>query len=502
MRPAKVTATTGWRGATTRGGLSALVVAIAAACPPGPPGNGLPSCEELACGGGSVCLDGACRPRACADLACDPDLVCQGGPLCLDTAEAEAPYCDTLTCREGTACQEGPQCRWAIEDLDGDGAASQVDCDDGNALRLPGNAEVCDGLDNDCDGTTDEEAPCLEGRTCCGEAGCVDPTANREHCGACGYGCDLYEECADNACLHAAPPEVSGVRPDPVPTGVWLGQDDVSPLVISGEHLLGYATVYIESDDGASAADPFEVVTSEGGRAYTNDQPIFIDGAQLPAGPATLRLVRNDGEESELLSIVVSGAAAPEITSVSPDPAPLGEEITLAAYGTGFWGEVELSIAAAQAEQVWMSLPVLWVTETWVRTDLVVLDPATLRAGDWLARVRNPDGAESEPYPFVVDPAPPPSLTSVSPTEAGSGTVVTLVLHGFDLFGTPTVLLAPEADPERVLPPLPVALVDSRRVTTEPVVLSPELYPAQPYLVWVQNPDEAASNRLRFVVLE
>ncbi len=52
-------------------------------------------------------------------------------------------------------------------DVDGDGAVSELccngatcgtDCDDGDAATAPGAAEVCDELDNDCDGSVDEEA--------------------------------------------------------------------------------------------------------------------------------------------------------------------------------------------------------------------------------------------------------------------------------------------------------------------------------------------------------
>jgi hypothetical protein len=40
-------------------------------------------------------------------------------------------------------------------DNDGDGIAAHLDCDDNNAAIYPGAPELCDGLDNDCDGIVD-----------------------------------------------------------------------------------------------------------------------------------------------------------------------------------------------------------------------------------------------------------------------------------------------------------------------------------------------------------
>ncbi len=46
----------------------------------------------------------------------------------------------------------------AVVDADGDGWSEMQDCDDGDPNINPGATEVCDGVDNDCDPATDENA--------------------------------------------------------------------------------------------------------------------------------------------------------------------------------------------------------------------------------------------------------------------------------------------------------------------------------------------------------
>ena len=57
------------------------------------------------------------------------------------------------------ACKNDPiDTGTAVVDMDGDGFSVEEDCDDNDPAAFPGGAEICDGLDNDCDGTVDNNA--------------------------------------------------------------------------------------------------------------------------------------------------------------------------------------------------------------------------------------------------------------------------------------------------------------------------------------------------------
>lgn len=99
--------------------------------------------EFEGCGGGERVPDGRPLPMA------------TGG--CWIDADCGTDACFALACVAGECVQAGPRA-----DADGDGFSPSPcgeDCNDLDTNVFPGAAERCDGRDQDCDGTIDEDAP-------------------------------------------------------------------------------------------------------------------------------------------------------------------------------------------------------------------------------------------------------------------------------------------------------------------------------------------------------
>jgi len=103
------------------------------------------------CDPGDVDGDGVAAPSDCDDS--DPNVYPGAPEQCGDGIDQD--------CFGGDLACDG------LVDADGDGFSPPEDCNDNDPTIGPGVAELCDAKDNDCDGLTDEGNP--EGGTECGE---------------------------------------------------------------------------------------------------------------------------------------------------------------------------------------------------------------------------------------------------------------------------------------------------------------------------------------------
>jgi hypothetical protein len=153
-----------------------------------------------------------------------------------------AEICDGVDNNCNGQVDEG--CQQICTDADQDGFFAQagcgtaVDCNDGNPLIRPNAAEICDGRDNNCNGTTDEgfdttadplncgfcgnvcsfanaTAACVSGvcalvscspgfNNCDGSPanGCeTDTSTDNNNCGTCGAVCTPGTRCANSVCV-------------------------------------------------------------------------------------------------------------------------------------------------------------------------------------------------------------------------------------------------------------------------------------------------------------
>ena len=392
----------------------------------------LDPCAGVTCAPDQLCANGACIANACLGVSCGPGLVCQGG-ACVDDP------CAGIRCPAGQCL--GGQC-YSTENPLGVGApppaapksSSGCGCGSGAGgassalllllalplarrrrgpraqpralLALAAAAALGGGA---CKAASDKFDPSQCQETC-GEQRCVDLRSDPVHCAACGTACGTGQICVDAVCGpgSAVAPYVTSSLPPSAAKGA------VTHVVLTGERFQAGATLRTISPAGTqtyttSVADP-------------NHLSADLDFTTSPTTSLSLRVVNADRVISNAYPFDVV-TPTPVITGLTSSTALAVQTFTVT--GTGFVTSSQCHIKGPTVAD--QALPTPTVSGT---SATCTFDTTGFPAGSYELWIVNEGVLASNHWPFSVAGSGTVTLVSLSPSAAGAGDVIALLVTG------------------------------------------------------------------------
>jgi len=238
-----------------------------------------PDADSDGYGDASDCqpADASVNPAA-VELCDGIDNDCDGATDEDDAADAATWYADADGDGYGDAGSSATACSQPSGYV-----ADASDCDDGEVLANPGLAETCDGIDNDCDGVTDEDDASDAGTWYAdvdgdgyGDAGsgataCSQPSGYVADATDCDDGESLANPGAAELC-DGLDNDCDGVtdEDDAIDAGTWYadadgdGYGDAGSAVMACSQPSGYVADASDCDDGDGLVNPAAVELCDG----------------------------------------------------------------------------------------------------------------------------------------------------------------------------------------------------------------------------------------------
>ena len=214
------------------------------------------------------------------------------------------------------------QARLDDYDNDGDGSISSEldgdDCDDDNASIKPGADELCNGLDDDCDGDIDEVGPTVSYPDTDGD-GYGDPDGGAARCPDSDGWVDNADDCDD-----------SDVGVNPLAAEVCNDVDDDCDNLVDGDdsELVGGVEFWFDNDGDGFAGSSSSVTDCTAPDGYA---ALAVDGSDVDCNDADAAVNQDatevcDGVDNDCDGATDSGNGVGEVWYADADGDGFGDE--------------------------------------------------------------------------------------------------------------------------------------------------------------------------------